>query len=287
SGRPPRTMVIETMTGAVTADPVAILDLPSAVGHTVDGGVVRTSLSSPTIAFDASYETAGATDEVLALDGIEAGDEVGHLDGTCDAWFYDAETLDVPAHRPAEVTVEARSTPWDEFLGDAPALVLYRDNPQELAVKRWENLAVVVPELPFSGLEDRTHEIAGSGSLTGRTTDVVDSDYSYAGDAVVDGDQLTFAVDQQILNALGEAHIYTTGEFDLTSGEGTQTVVDCTGPDLMCSDIERGSTALYAVGDLDAADPDAITWTVDVAVELGGTFGTADSTSSFSATRAG
>ena len=102
---------------------------------------------------------------------------------------------------------------------------------------------------------------------------------------MVDGDQLTFAIDQQVDNALGVAHIFTTGSFDLTTGTGTQTVVDCLGPALMCSDIDRGSTAFYTAQDLDASDPDAITWQVNVAVDLGGSFGTADSASTFMATR--
>ena len=69
-------------------------------------------------------------------------------------------------------------------------------------------------------------------------------------------------------------------------GTGTQTVVDCQGPSLLCSDIENGSTAFYTAQDLDASDPDAITWRVDVVVDLG-PFGIADSASTFAADRDG
>lgn len=109
----------------------------------------------------------------------------------------------------------------------------------------------------------------------------------YTGDAVVEGDQLTFSIDQQVDNALGVGHIYTTGRFDLTTGTGTQTVVDCLGPALLCSDIENGSTSFLTVQELDASDPDVVTWKIEVVLDLGGSFGIADSTSTFVATRAG
>ena len=91
-----------------------------------------------------------------------------------------------------------------------------------------------------------------------------------------------FAVDQEISNSLGVGNIFTTGFFDLSSGTGTQTVVDCLGPALLCSDIVNGSTTIYTAGELDAGD--AITWRVDLAIVLGGAFGVADSESSFEAT---
>ena len=194
----------------------------------------------------------------------------------------------MPVHLPAEVTVDAFTTPWNEFVNaDAEHRLLPRQRP---GVRRQ---ALVQPgrcrsdELPFTGLDGRTHTISGSGSLIGRTGDIADSDYTYTGDAVVDGDRLTFSLDQQVDNALGVGHIYTTGSFDLATATGTQTVVDCQGPALLCSGIEIGSTAFYTAQDLDASDPDAITWQVDVAVDLGGTFGIADSTSTFTAIRAG
>lgn len=54
----------------------------------------------------------------------------------------------------------------------------------------------------------------------------------------------------------------------------------------MCSNIVVGSTAFLAVQALDASDPEAIGWQVDLVLDLGRTFGTADSTSTFLATRA-
>ena len=87
--------------------------------------------------------------------------------------------------------------------------------------------------------------------------------------------------------ALGVGNIFTTGTFDVASGTGTQTVIDCQGPALLCSDIENGSTAFYEAGGLSVADDGDITWGVDVVIDLGGTFGIADSTSSFTATPAG
>lgn len=284
SGRPYR-LVLDLMTADVGIDPVSIVNLPSDVRHELDDGVLSTRLSSPQVTFDASFATAGATDRALSLDWIESGDDVCAANGICDAYYYDAETLDVAVHEPAEVTVEELSTPWDDFIDPTPSLVYARDNAQDFAVKRWYNLDVPVEELPVGSLADATHTISGSGTLVGRATDIVDSDYTYTGDATVDDDQLTFSIDQAIDNTLGIAHIYTKGEFDLASGKGTQTVVDCRGPELMCSDIELGSSAPYEAQDLDASDPDAIAWKVDLAIDLGGSFGTADSASTFLATR--
>jgi hypothetical protein len=143
-----------------------------------------------------------------------------------------------------------------------------------------------VSELPFTGLENRTHAITGSGSLVGRTGDIADSTYTYTGDVVLEADRLVFSLDQQVDNALGVGHIYTTGTFDLATGTGTQTVVDCQGPALLCSGIEIGSTEFYTAQSLDVSDPDVVTWRVDVVIDLGGTFGIADSSSEFTASRA-
>ena len=243
-------------------------------------------LTSPSISFAASFDATATTDESPTLDWVETGDNVCYGNGVCDKRYYDAETLDVPVHRVADVTVDELSTPWDEFVDTAPASVFYRDNAQGYAVKRWHNLDVEVEVGEVAGLEGATHAISGRGSLVGRESHVADSAYTYTGDAVVEGDQLTFSIDQQVDNALGVTHIYTEGSFDLTTGQGTQTVVDCRGAALMCSDIEPGSEAPYTAQGLDASDPDAITWRVDIAVDLEN-FGRADSASTFRATRNG
>ena len=88
---------------------------------------------------------------------------------------------------------------------------------QEYAVKRWYDLDVAVEPLPFSGLEGPTHTISGTGSLAGRDGDLVDSTYAHTGDAILDDDQLNFAIVQEIENALGTANIFTTGSFDLAT----------------------------------------------------------------------
>ena len=78
--------------------------------------------------------------------------------------------------------------------------------------------------------------------------------------------------------------LYTTGSFDLTTGEGTQTVIECQGPALMCSNIVPGSQAPYTAQELNASNLDAITWKVNIEVDVT-PFGMADSASTFSATR--
>lgn len=283
----PNMMVVDLMTEDVAFDSVGVVNLPSVVEHGVTDGALRTRLSSGAVTFEASFDIGSTTEEELSLDWIEAGDIVCRTNGICDKFFYDAETLDVPVDLPTSVTVDVFASPWDEFVAAEPSVVFFRDNAQLYVTKRWENLAVPVDELPFTGLEGGTHTISGSGTLVGRTGDIADSVYEYTGDAALDGDRLTFAIDQQVNNALGEGHIYTTGSFDLAAGTGTQTVVDCQGPALLCSGIEIGSTEFYSAQDLDASDPDVIDWRVDVVVDLGGTFGLADSASTFTATSVG
>jgi hypothetical protein len=282
----PNMMIIDLLTAEVAFDPVSIVNLPSVVSHELSDGSVNTSLSSPNgLRFQASIPVDGASAEELSLDWIEAGDVVCRTNGVCDGFFYDAETLDVPVGIPASATVEVFDTPWNDFVDATPSSVFTRDNAQQYVVKRWENLAIAVSELPFSGLEGRTHAITGSGSLVGRTGDIADSTYTYTGDVVLEADRVVYWLDQQVDNALGVGHIYTTGAFDLATGTGTQTVIDCQGPALLCSGIEIGSTEFYTAQALDVSDDDVVTWRVDVVIDLGGTFGIADSSSEFTARR--
>ncbi len=281
----PKQLVIDRMTADVAVDPIEILKLPDLVEHVADGDRVETTLSGGDIEFAAELSTSGASRQELSMDWVETGDVVCHLNGICDALYYDAETLDVPVGVPAEVTIESFATPWNDLIDTMPAAVFFRDNAQDYAVKRWYNLDVAVDELPFSGIENATHTITGTGTLDGRDTDVVDSVYRYTGDAVIEDGKLRFAIDQEIDNALGLGNIYTTGSFDLETGTGTQTVVDCLGPALLCSDVVNGATTIYTAGDLDASNPGEISWRVDVAVLLSGSFGSADSASVFVAQR--
>ncbi len=282
----PKQMVLDRMTADVAVDPIEILRLPDLVEHVARGERVETTLLGGDIEFAAELLTSGASRQELSMDWVETGDVVCHLNGICDALYYDAETLDVPVGVPAEFTIQSMSTPWDDLIDTMPAAVFFRDNAQDYAVKRWYNLDVAVDELPFSGIENATHTITGTGTLDGRDTDVVDSVYRYAGDAVIEDAKLRFAIDQEIDNALGVGNIYTTGSFDLATGTGTQTVVDCLGPALLCSDVVNGTTSIYTAGDLDSSDPDNISWRVDLAVLLSGSFGSADSASGFVAQRA-
>ena len=123
SGRPPHMLVIETMTEQVDFDPATILNLPSGVQHSVDGGAITTTLSSPTIRFQASFETAVASEQVLSLDWIEACDRVCSRNGVCDLRYSDAETLDVPVDRVPEVAIVEFTTPWTSFVEATPSIV--------------------------------------------------------------------------------------------------------------------------------------------------------------------
>jgi hypothetical protein len=220
------------------------------------------------------------------MDWIESGDNVCYSNGVCDKFYYDAGTLDTPVHRAADVTVNEFSTPWSAFVSATPAIVFYRDNAQQYAVKRWHNLKVEVDVPPIPPLVGATHTISGSGTLTAdpEFSRFVNSTYRHKGDALVEGNQLTFLIDQEVTNILGISHIYTTGTFDLTTGTGTQTVIRCDGPPLMCSNIVPGSQAPYTAQELNGSNPDAITWEANVEVDVP-PFGTADSASTLSATR--
>ncbi len=277
--RPPNRTIIDTLTERATIDPVTIVTRPGIVEHEWDGDAISTRVASSTVAFQATLTTAGATERPLHLDWIEAGDDTCWLNGICDRYYYDAEHLDVPVQLPASVTVEELTTPWDAFIDPAPSAVFFRTNSQQYAVKPWYNLDLAVEPLPFSGVDDPTHTIGGTGTLRGRVNDLVDSDYSYSGDARLDGDVLVFAIDQRIDNAIGTANVYTTGRFDLTTASGTQTVVSCEGSGLLCTGIKSGSTNFYTAQELDPSDLDAISWQVDAAIDLGGSFGVADSAS--------
>lgn len=275
--------VLNLMTADVGINPVSIFNLPSEVRHSLTGGVLSTRLSSAAITFDASFNTAGVADEALTMNWIEAGDNVCYANGVCDKFYYNAETLDTPVHRATEVTVDAFTTPWSQFVSATPSIVFYRDNAQQYAVKRWHNLKVEVDVIPVGGLEGATHNISGIGTLVGRENNFADSAYAYTGEAMVESNQLTFLIDQQVVNVLGISHIYTQGNFDLTTGNGTQTVIDCQGPALMCTNIVPGSEAPYTAQELNASSPDVISWKVNVEVDLTN-FGLADSASTFAAT---
>jgi len=286
-GRPPRLTVIELMTDDVAFDPYRVLNLPNVVEHGLSADRVSTRLISNDIELALEFDLAETTTAELTLDWIEAGDIVCSIVGMCDLHYYDAETLDVAVQLPTQFELVDFDTPWNDFVDSDAATVFVRSNFQEYAVKRWYDLDVAVPELPFAGLDGATHTIAGDGTLVGRSSDVADSTYAYAGDLILDGDQITFAIDQQIVNALGVGNIFTIGTFAVESGTGTQTVIDCQGPALLCSDIENGSTAFYEAGDVSVSDIGDISWGVNVVIDLGGSFGIADSTSWFTATPSG
>lgn len=277
----PKQFIVQLQTEHLGIDPEMLVNLPSTVERVLDGSTLTTRLRSDGLTFVASLDTTDTEEVDLTTDWVESGDLVCYRGGVCDALFYDAETLDVPVRvvRNLEFTLE---TPWDAHLDTRTLTVFFRPNVQEYAVKRWFNLDVPIDELPFIGIEAATHTITGQGTLVGRTNAIVDSVYTYTGDARLDEGRFVFAVDQEISNSLGVGNIFTTGFFDLSSGTGTQTVVDCLGPALLCSDIVNGSTTIYTAGELDAGD--AITWRVDLAIVLGGAFGVADSESSFEAT---
>lgn len=143
------------MTADVGIEPMQVLNLPSLVSLEGDASSLTAALRSATIEFEATVAFDGSQE--LTMDWVESGDRVCHVNGVCDALYYDAETLDVPVVLGADVDIATMRTPWDAFLEPEPAIVFARPNAQEYAIKRWFDLDVEVAELPFTGLADATH----------------------------------------------------------------------------------------------------------------------------------
>ncbi len=283
-----RVMVIDLLSEDAALDPVSMINLPSEVSHDLAGNILSTSLSSMTIAFAASFNTADSTEAALSLDWIEAGDFVCHLNGICDKLFYDAETLDVPVHLLDSVAVTTIETPWNDFIDTTPSSVFYRDNSQEYVAKPWHTLQVYVEDAEQAPIcFEGSHTIDGAGTLVGRTSSALDATYAYFGGATLDGNDVEFIIDQLTVNVLGESHIFMSGTFDRTTGMGTQTVLGCSGHVLVCSSVDPlvgtpEATTPYEALNLDVSDLDNISW--DVAFELTiPSVGTADANSSLTA----
>ena len=135
-------MILDLMTADVGIDPVSIFNLPSEVRHGLADGVVSTRLSSAAITFEASFETAGATDEELTLDWIEAGDYVCYTQRHLRQVLLrrrDARRARPPTGRGDGGRV--LHTVGRVRRRNAGS-VFYRDNAQEYVVKRWHNLEV-------------------------------------------------------------------------------------------------------------------------------------------------
>ena len=286
SGRA-KCMVIDLQTEEAAVDPVHLINLPGRVEHTLAASTVRTHVSSSIIDFEAYFDTQGGTGEFPSMDWVETGDFICRLNGICDKLFYDGETLDVPVRIPGSVRIVKLSTPWNACIKTTPCAVFYRDNSQQYAVKPWHTLKVVVEQEPPDPIADGTHVITGTGTLIGRTNPAVDSTYAYFGAGILSGSELYFTMNQFIVNALGKSSITTSGSFDLTTGQGTSTVENCTGPALMCAGVDPvigtpEATSVYTAANLDASDPDCITWNVLFSIDVA-SFGEADSASSFAA----
>lgn len=280
-------MVIDLQTGDAAVDPVYLINLPGEVSHRLDGDTLQTRLSSAAVHFDAAVSVTGAEAQALSLEWVGAEDYVCFSNGICDKWYYDGETLDVPVQVPDVVTINDMSTPWDAFIEATPSRVFFRDNAREFLVKPWHNLKVIVDDSEPPEIGEGTHVITGSGALTGKTNPALDSSYTYTGAASLSGNSLVFTIDQEIENALGKSDIVTSGSFDLTTGSGISTALSCTGPLLVCAGVDPvigtpAATSDYTAANLDAADPDCITWDVVFTLDVPG-FGEADSASRFAA----
>ncbi len=138
----PHALVVEVLTEDVAADPLRFLQLPSVVEHTKTEGRLRTTLESNALHFEAEIDLGAVESALPTLDWVETGDWVCRLNGACDKIFYDGETMEVPVALAGTGAVEIarRSTPWDAFVADQPAVVFVRDNVQNFAWNPWRNI---------------------------------------------------------------------------------------------------------------------------------------------------
>jgi hypothetical protein len=129
--------------------------------------------------------------------------------------------------------------------------------------------------------------ISGSGSLVGRKTALISSDYAYHGTGTLDGEILNLTLYQDITNPYGKATLNWRVAFDITTSEGTQTVLSCTGSALICGDTAKivgteAGTTPYQITHLDTSDPNNISWAIDAEIDVKN-FGLAHTASSLSA----
>jgi len=208
-GRPPHHTVIHRLTEHPAFDPATIFNIGDTVDHQIDTeGQISTRLTSSTVSFSASLPSGEATERPLHLDWIEAGDTVCSINGICDRYYYDAETLDVPVKVSSNVSIAELATPWNGFIDTVPTATFFRDNFQQYAIKPWYNLDVPTEPLPFSGVDNPTHTLSGVGGLTGRDSDLVDSEYSYSGDDCIGNGLMCTGIDP------GDVALYTVQELD-------------------------------------------------------------------------
>ncbi len=129
--------------------------------------------------------------------------------------------------------------------------------------------------------------ISGSGSLVGRKTALISSDYAYHGTGSLDGEILNLTLYQDITNPYGKATLNWRVAFDITTSEGTQTVLSCTGSALICGDTAKivgteAGTTPYEITHIDTSDPNNISWAIDAEIDVKN-FGLAHTASSLSA----
>jgi hypothetical protein len=121
-------------------DPVALLGLPALVDARVENENYRLQLVSTSVQVSAELQTQLQTSVLPSQDWIECGARICALNGICDDYFYDGQTLVAPvkAIDTSGATIEQWTTPWDDFIEAFPAAVWLRDKSQPLAVNPWQ-----------------------------------------------------------------------------------------------------------------------------------------------------
>ncbi|MEH6591109.1 MAG: VPLPA-CTERM sorting domain-containing protein [Halioglobus sp.] len=146
-------------------------------------------------------------------------------------------------------------------------------------------LSIVTAQAAYAA----THTFSGDGSLVGQTgtPSFVNSAYSYSGEGTLVGNDFSGDLIQGITGVLAPSNIFTTFNFDITTGLGSSTVTACTGASLVCNPIlptigTPAAISAYDTGTITGDFATAASWSQIFVVDTG--YGLADSNSTIIAT---
>ena len=125
-----------------------------------------------------------------------------------------------------------------------------------------------------------TWSVTGTGSLTGQTSTLPNSTYSYSGGGTDDGTTISLTIVQEITNSLGLSSITSDISFDMVSGAGSSEVTACTGSPYVCAPGIVGTIGPYQTQNQVGTGAPEITWDQILVIDTG-FVGLADSNSSF------
>jgi hypothetical protein len=118
----------------------------------------------------------------------------------------------------------------------------------------------------------QTHTVFGEGSLIFPDNSFFDQQFTYTGDGNLVGNNLDLEVAQLVESVLQDTTIITAYSFDIDTGIGTITVLDCFGEEVICADviIWIGIPQPFTWDAFDGSNPLDVFWIVSQQVESPG-----------------